>query len=268
MQLPVTVRWVAKTGTGVEEATETDAVSAHGCMVHVRGAVFDGLPLEVENRSIQARRKGRVAYCCPIGPDGRTPVAVEFDEADPNFWGPSYAAVAGAPISLGEAVTSREERRRYTRHKCEGRAGLVVAGTDVETAGMLSDVSQGGCYVETMSPLSVGTSVRATLEVREIRIEAEAVVCASHPVIGMGLRFVQLDEENEARLQRLLAELGEGSTPAAAAADSFPLGPGPPKLGETPVLLEALVQILESKGVLTRKELLETIEKTKTSSKS
>jgi len=258
---------VAKTGAAVEEATETDAVSAHGCMVRLKSAVFDGLPLELERSSIQTRRTGRVAYCCPTGPGGRTSVAVEFDEPDANFWGAGYAAVSSAPISMGEAGSTREERRRYPRYKCEGRAGLVVVGSDVETAGTLSDISRGGCYVETMSPLPTGTSMQATLEVKETRIEAEIVVGASHPAIGMGLNFVQLDEENEACLCRLLAELSKGSKPASAGAASAPAGSGPPQLGETPVLLEALVQILESKGFLTRKELLEAAEKAKTCGK-
>lgn len=264
LEVPVVVRWMAKTGSTQEEATETHVVSSHGCTLRLKGMVFDGLLLQLENRSSNAIRKARVAFCGARGSDGFTEVAVEFEEPDPNFWGMQYALAAGIPIPVGEAGTAREERRRSARYKCEGRAGLVVHGNKVEIAGALSDISRGGCYIETMSPLAIETHVHATLEVKDTRIQGEAVVCSSHPAMGMGLHFMQLDTENEARLDGLLAELaGESEPVAAMKVESTEPESVPLRSRKTSVILEALIQILESKGVLRREELLQAIEKTK-----
>ena len=267
LQIPVLVRWVSKTGSVSEEASKTAVVNAHGCTVGLKGILFDGLPVELENSSSKAAQKGRVAYSGASGPDGRAHVVIEFDEPDVYFWGTEYAVTAAAPIPVSATARPQEERRQHPRYKCEGRAGLLVEGMEVETAGTLSDISRGGCYVETMSPLAVETPVHATLEVEDVRIEAEAVVRVSHLAMGMGLHFVELDAENQVRLERLLAGLApESKTAAAVTTASVRRRPSPAKREDSSAVLEALVRVLGSKGVLTREELMQAIEEVKADS--
>ncbi|MFQ5791781.1 MAG: PilZ domain-containing protein [Acidobacteriota bacterium] len=255
MQIPLGVKWVAKNGSALEEDTETGVVSAHGCTVWLKGVVFEGIAVELTNRDTKMVRKGRVTFCGEIGPDGRNQVGIELDEPDPKFWGSQYAEFA---------PWTGEERRRHPRYKCVGSVGLIPQGTELETRESLSDISHDGCYVNTMSPLSSGTSVRASLQLMGELIQTEAVVQVSHPAVGMGLKFMQLDKENRARLDKVLTQLaGEPKPGPPRAVESLPPSSPPVNTLETSAVLEALVEVLESKGVLSRQELLQAIERAK-----
>src|ERR1700687_6013065 len=49
------------------------------------------------------------------------------------------------------------EKRRSTRYKCEGSAGIRQDGTEVHTWAAFTDVSLHGCYVEAQATYPVGT---------------------------------------------------------------------------------------------------------------
>lgn len=53
----------------------------------------------------------------------------------------------------------------------------------------LSDLSLGGCYVETQSPFPERTGVVLSLKVASLEVQAEGVVRVMHPGFGMGIEF-------------------------------------------------------------------------------
>lgn len=259
LQIPVVVRWLTKTGSTLEEATETQVVNAHGCTVTLKAVMFEGTPVEVFNRDTNGVRKGRIV-CCGAAPDGRNQASIELAEPDPKFWGTRYEALC--PWTGGE-------RRLSPRYKCVGSVGFIPQGAEFEIPGQLSDISSEGCYVDTMSPLPSGTPLQLSVELTGERIQAEAVVRSSHPSIGMGLQFKHLNEENRARLNKVLTRLSEearaGARPVVEVTSASP----PRALSqETLKVLEALVRDLESKGVLRREELLQAVENAKASANS
>jgi hypothetical protein len=74
--------------------------------------------------------------------------------------------------------------------------------------GTVGDISLGGCYVFTFSPLPAGQVV--TLEIKandkEIRLAGKTV--SSHPGVGMGIAFSGFTQEDaEARLKAFLEQL-------------------------------------------------------------
>ena len=107
---------------------------------------------------------------------------------------------------LDESLDGPEDRRHYDR------ARLIVDvffdGKDVTGIASTKDISVGGFYMNTQATLPEG----ATLLVRiplgaDKQIIANAEVVYSNPTRGVGLRFVNLSEENRVLIER---ELGSG----------------------------------------------------------
>jgi hypothetical protein len=76
-----------------------------------------------------------------------------------------------------------------------------------------SDISSGGCYVESMDPVTVGDVLRLEFRLqsnRTLPLKAEVRYC--HPFIGFGLRFVELSSSQQGILSSLMrqANVGQG----------------------------------------------------------
>jgi len=121
-----------------------------------------------------------------------------------------------------EGVTDTVERREGLRFPFTIAADVTELPSQIRVAGRTSDVGLGGCYVDTLTPLSVGAVVRVRLE-RELRhVDAVAKVVFAHPSMGMGLRFCEIDHSHEGTLQAWVTEAsGDRSRETGVA------GPGP-----------------------------------------
>jgi hypothetical protein len=66
----------------------------------------------------------------------------------------------------------------------------------------ISDISLGGCYVDTVNPLPDGTMVHLRIFTETHSFEAPATVVYSHTHLGMGMKFgaVQAKYEEVLRL--------------------------------------------------------------------
>ena len=104
---------------------------------------------------------------------------------------------------LDETLDGPDDRRRYDR------ARLIVDvffdGKDVTGIASTKDISVGGFYMNTQATLPEG----ATLLVRiplgaDKQMIANAEVVYSNPTRGVGLRFVNLSEENRVLIEREL----------------------------------------------------------------
>jgi hypothetical protein len=70
-----------------------------------------------------------------------------------------------------------------------------------------SDVSGRGCYVESLVPLPLGTSLIITFWLEADKIVTPASVRTSDPGVGMGIEFTGLSPQNQERLQQTLEKL-------------------------------------------------------------
>jgi len=71
----------------------------------------------------------------------------------------------------------------------------------------ISDLSLGGCYVEMAVPLAVGAKVKVAIWVQEVKIWADCEVAYSTPGLGIGLKFVRINESDLERIRQFLAPL-------------------------------------------------------------
>ena len=103
-------------------------------------------------------------------------------------------------------------RRGERRFACKLGAELYRAGSSVPNRCTLSDVSEGGCYVEMPSPLDGQPSVEIVVRTAEMRVKIRGEVQAVHPGFGMGVRFTFESADEREEVLRLLALLAAGPT--------------------------------------------------------
>jgi hypothetical protein len=76
-----------------------------------------------------------------------------------------------------------------------------------------TDLSESGCYVDTMNPFPKGMEIKVRLMHNEASFHATARVAHRQPGVGMGLLFTYIDPVERPVLDRWLAEL-RGDVPA------------------------------------------------------
>ncbi|HEX2597178.1 MAG TPA: PilZ domain-containing protein [Terriglobales bacterium] len=79
----------------------------------------------------------------------------------------------------------------------------------------LSDLSLGGCYVESESPFPVNTEVELSLRASNTEIKITALIRVMHPGYGMGLEFVSNQGEHRQLVDQFISVLSShpGSIP-------------------------------------------------------
>ena len=162
--------------------------------------------------------------------------------------------------SAGE-TWPEQERRRAPRHTCNILANIRGVGDSFATSARLTDISRNGGYLETMSPIPVGTEIKLTLETGQAKIPLIGIVRTLHPAMGNGVAFTKIEV---GALQLLESFLGNLEGPSQRPADpAKALGTHGDVAGQTgystPALdpqIEALVELLEQKSILNRQELL------------
>ena len=101
-----------------------------------------------------------------------------------------------------------QERRRYARHTCD--LGVEVKTADARSGywGTLGDISLGGCYIYTFSPLPSGSAVVLKIKTESAEIAMTGKVVAFHPGVGMGIAFESgLADGAEENLKGLIVNL-------------------------------------------------------------
>jgi hypothetical protein len=97
-----------------------------------------------------------------------------------------------------------EERRKDNRFVVSLEAKLF--GNNEGYRARVSDVSMGGCYVETIASVSVGDAVAVQVEANGNWVSLKGEVTAYHPTVGFGMTFSQLSPEEAGFLSGLVAE--------------------------------------------------------------
>jgi DNA-binding NarL/FixJ family response regulator len=106
-------------------------------------------------------------------------------------------------------VSNAGNRRTEHRFACKVGAEVYSVGTGVPNRCTLSDISEGGCYVEMPSPLS-GQSVEILLRTGDSKFKIMGEVLSTHPGFGMGVRFMLRNPAEREEIMRLLGVLATG----------------------------------------------------------
>jgi hypothetical protein len=101
-----------------------------------------------------------------------------------------------------------KDRRRFPRFVCDTGVRVHPEIGNAGYWGTVGDISLGGCYVFTFSPLPVGQAVTLAIKINDIEVNVAGKTVSSHPGVGMGIAFQGfVQEDSEERLKSFVQHL-------------------------------------------------------------
>jgi hypothetical protein len=126
---------------------------------------------------------------------------------------PDSTLVSNAGDRRGEhRFANAGNRRGEHRFACKLGAEVYRLGTKVPNRCILSDISEGGCYVEMPTPFSGRSGVEILVRTADIKLRITGQVLAAHPGFGRGVRFMFRDSVEREEILRLLALLSSSTS--------------------------------------------------------
>lgn len=258
LQLDVKVWGLDASGNPFRHVARTVEIGALGARISGISGVQENDVIGVQHGNEKARF--RVVWTGAPGSEQQGLVGVECVEPGKCIWtaalesAQSTTSAAGQQGLPGSATAEHAwpagDRRRYPRYPCSGTITLREETGTPAGAMRLVDLSLGGCYGESLSPLPVGAAVALTLNAGEVGISAKAVVRTRHVAMGNGFAFTEIGPDEWKKLAQLVQQLGSGNVVSNAASH--------PEMIDG---LEALITILQRKGVLSRNEVVIELER-------
>jgi c-di-GMP-binding flagellar brake protein YcgR len=103
------------------------------------------------------------------------------------------------------SASRSQDRRGCVRLKVRVPVELQLEGA-VPVRGATSDLSAGGCYIETMFPYPIGTTLDMKVQLENTLLVAATVVTCD-PQVGNGIRFERMLPEDREELQNYLDKM-------------------------------------------------------------
>lgn len=171
---------------------------------------------------------------------------------------PDTPTVLPAPLPEEQANGGGPERRTQARFPFTASAEVYDVLSQTRVNGRCSDLSERGCYVDTLSPLTVGAVVKVRIVRNQREFEAEAVVAYAQIPMGMGLAFTGLKGEDQETLRSWIGELsGEQPRELAATLATPTIVPGVganEKMATIQPVIYGLINLLIRKKIITETE--------------
>lgn len=217
-RMQVLVRGADSDGSPFSVTAHARDVSGSGaCLIGLQGLVVPGTKLEIEYQGRKARY--RVQWIGKAGSAQANQVGLRCLEPGNYIWGvelPEWAEdnydPSQAPISRDVPADThsgngnqpaREERRAFPRRPCRFEALVTEEGTDVSLPAKVTDISLGGCYLEMLSPLPVDALIDLTMNPSNMTLKMNGRVRTSQTGMGMGVEFTGLTPGEFEKLRKI-----------------------------------------------------------------
>jgi hypothetical protein len=170
------------------------------CVVWLREARTSE-PGQIGIRSLE---RGKYIWNMPK-PNPAADNYIEPTSPEPVFPLPDLRTFSQPEVRRDDSAQSwpQKEQRKHPRRPSSGSARFRTPGGNVDLSGKLADVSNGGCYVSTMTPCPVGTRLELILDVPGVQLLIDGDVTTMHPTVGMGIEFSDLDDSTRDGLEQL-----------------------------------------------------------------
>lgn len=99
------------------------------------------------------------------------------------------------------------DRRNAIRYQLTVTAEVVEIKSGTRFSTRTTDLGPGGCFVDTLMPLPVGSDVNIRLHKDNMSFEANGSVTFSQAGLGMGIAFSEMAPEKQAAFDAWLGEL-------------------------------------------------------------
>jgi hypothetical protein len=159
-----------------------------------------------------------------------------------------------APLREEPAKSEAPEKRAQVRYPFTAAAEIYELRSQTRVSGRCSDLSAGGCYIDTLSPFAVGAVVRIRMKHDESEFEAAAVVAYAHVSMGMGLAFTEIKREHQAVLRSWIADLSGEPAPEPATSATEPETGAIETEANMRLVLNELIYLLVRKKIITENE--------------
>jgi diguanylate cyclase (GGDEF)-like protein/putative nucleotidyltransferase with HDIG domain len=97
-----------------------------------------------------------------------------------------------------------KDRRAHPRMKCRVTIEMQAGDTAVPVFANLTDISMGGCYIETSTILSAGSTLKLKVSMDDPSLCVEGTVARLDPGSGVAVQFRELNREARERMFRIL----------------------------------------------------------------
>jgi len=105
---------------------------------------------------------------------------------------------------LGLLSASAPDRRNLSRRPCRLGAEIYRAQDNVPQRCFLTDISSGGCYVETTDPFPTGSELLLVVRTHDFKLSIAGKVQSVHRAFGMGIRFTLTSDRERQQVLRLI----------------------------------------------------------------
>jgi hypothetical protein len=184
------------------QAATAQNVSATGACIHgLEHQLKVGDVIGVQYETKKARCK--VIWVTDAGGLRKTQVGVQLVVDQECPWITQLPPEARSNL-LGPR---HDNRRRFARHKISFPLELRDERVNTPMRVNATDISGNGCYVETVMPLQVHTTLKADFWVDQEHVLTSATVRTRDPGVGMGIEFTGMMEEAKNRFQTFLEKL-------------------------------------------------------------
>ena len=108
---------------------------------------------------------------------------------------------------LATPTLPHPDRRHFPRYTARVQVELRQDGIEVPLRMETTDLSRGGCYVQLMMTMPIGTYLNLTLWLDGYPVRVRSRVVTRHPQFGNGIMFLEFQGNDEQLLTRYLSAL-------------------------------------------------------------
>src|ERR1051325_5730210 len=95
---------------------------------------------------------------------------------------------------------------RRARHRVTTKLTVLWEGLLINNHALMTDVSPGGCYINSVGRVSLDEHIRVDTLVSQAHLHLEGSVAHRQWPLGFGLRFANLTDEEAALISQVVGE--------------------------------------------------------------
>ena len=260
VKLELDVRVWGLDSSGKPFSYDCKTVEISGCGACLTGVTNVQVDEVIGLQYKDQKSRFRVVWVGAAGSEQTNQVGVENLDPKKCIWvavlenGPARREIAKGTVAESPAGKTwpGTDRRRYARYPCSGTIRVKVQDVQVSMVLRLTDLSLGGCYAETMSPLPLGTPVSLQCNIDGSEFASEGVVRTCHPAMGNGIGFTAIQPGAWKTLAHIVRRISGGKVSEAEQNADITIAEP----------LEVLLGMLEKRGILSRQEFMEELRQT------
>src|SRR5580693_3963917 len=184
-----------------QNATAQNVSATGACIYGIEHALKVGDIIGVQYQSKKARCK--VVWVVDAGGLKKTQVGVQLVAGQDCPW----TTQLSLDVQSNTVAPRHDNRRKFVRHRISFPFELRDERVNTPMRVNATDISGNGCYVETVMPLAVTTTLKIDFWIDQERVTSSATVRTRDPGVGMGVEFTGLPEDTKKRFQAHLDKL-------------------------------------------------------------